>query len=346
MNENKKMMIEIDGSLGEGGGQVLRSALTLSMVTGQPFRITHIRARRAKPGLMRQHLVAVQAAAVVSAAHVEGAEVGSQDLLFVPGAVTGGEYSFAIGTAGSCTLVLQAILPALLFAKTASTVRISGGTHNPLAPPAPFIERAYCALLRKMGAAIEIDVERVGFYPAGGGVLVARIAPCVALAPLFLQQRGERIAAYAESVIAGVPVDVARRELAGVAAGLGWSDANLRTVQLPANQGPGNVLLATIEHAHVTTVFAAFGEKSVTSEHVAKALVGRVRRYLASGAVVDEYLADQLMVPLALAGGGSFTLDKLSQHARTNAAIIARFLPVAFTFTQTGDCTTCTVTAR
>ena len=337
------MMIEIDGSLGEGGGQVLRSALTLSMVTGQPFRITQIRARRPKPGLMRQHLVAVQAAAAISGAHVEGAEVGSQDLLFEPNVVTGGDYSFAIGTAGSCTLVLQTILPALLFAKTASTVRISGGTHNPLAPPAPFIARAYCTMLRKMGAVVDLDVERVGFYPAGGGVLVARIAPCAALEPLFLHERGERIAAYAESIIAGVPADVAQRELACVATGLGWREGNLRTVQLPANQGPGNVLLATLELEHVTVVFAAFGEKSVTSEHVAKSLVGRVRRYLASGAVVDEYLADQLMVPLALGGGGSFTLDKLSQHARTNADIIARFLPVTFAFSEVGSCTHCTV---
>jgi RNA 3'-terminal phosphate cyclase (ATP) len=338
------MMIEIDGSLGEGGGQVLRSALTLSMVTGQPFRITQIRARRAKPGLMRQHLVAVQAAAAISAAHVEGAEVGSQDLLFVPNSVTGGDYNFAIGTAGSCTLVLQTILPALLFAKTASTVRISGGTHNPLAPPAPFLERAYCTMLRKMGADIVLDVERVGFYPAGGGVLAARIAPCAALTPVFLHARGERIAAYAESVIAGVPVDVAQRELAYVGAALGWRDDSLRTVQLPSNVGPGNVLLATLEHEQVTVVFAAFGEKSVTSENVAKSLVGRVRRYLASGAAVDEYLADQLMVPLALASGGAFTLDKLSQHARTNAAIIGRFLPVTFDFTEADACTTCTVT--
>jgi len=337
-------MIDIDGSLGEGGGQIVRSALTLSMVTGQPFRITQIRARRSKPGLMRQHVVAVQAAAAISGAQVEGAEVGSQQLLFAPGAVKGGDYSFAIGTAGSCTLVLQTILPALLFADKASTVRISGGTHNPLAPPAPFVDRAYCNTLRKMGADIVLDVERVGFYPAGGGVLVARIAPCTALAPVFLHSRGERIAAYAESIIAGVPVDVAQRELAYVSTGLGWRDGNLRTVHLPPSQGPGNVLLATLEHEQVTVVFAAFGEKSVTSENVAKSLVGRVRRYLASGAAVDEYLADQLMVPLALAGGGAFTVDKLSQHARTNASVIARFLPVTFDFTEAGACTTCTVT--
>lgn len=338
------MMIDIDGSLGEGGGQVLRSALTLAMVTGQPFRITQIRAGRSKPGLMRQHLVAVQAAAAISGARVEGAEVGSQELLFAPGAIQGGDYSFAIGTAGSCTLVLQTILPALLFAQHASTVHISGGTHNPLAPPAPFIERAYCAMLRKMGAAIELDVERVGFYPAGGGVLLARVVPCARLHPVRLHERGERIAAYAESLIAGVPVDVAQRELACIGAGMGWRDEQLRIVRLPASQGPGNVLLATLEYKHVTAVFAGFGERAVSAETVAKNVLARMRRYLASGAVADEYLADQLMVPLALAGGGSFTVDKVSQHARTNATIIERFLPVALDFTATGACTMCTVT--
>jgi RNA 3'-terminal phosphate cyclase (ATP) len=338
------MTIEIDGSLGEGGGQVLRSALTLSMVTGQPFRITQIRARRAKPGLMRQHLVAVQAAASISGARVEGAEVGSQALLFAPGAVTGGDHRFAIGTAGSCTLVLQTILPALLLSPTPSTVHISGGTHNPLAPPAPFLERAYGAMLRRMGASLELEVKRAGFFPAGGGVLVARIAPCAGFMPLFLTQRGERIAAYAESVIAGVPVDVAHRELACIGAGLGWRGENLRVVQLPADQGPGNVLLATLEHEHVTAVFAGFGEKAVTAENVAKTLLGRVRRYIASGAVADEYLADQLMVPLALAGGGAFTVDTVSQHALTNATIIERFLPVRFAFARTGTQSTCTIT--
>jgi len=337
-------MIEIDGSLGEGGGQVLRTALTLAMITGQPFRISRIRARRPRPGLMRQHLVAVQAAAQISQAQVQGAEVGSQELVFVPGALEGGDYSFAIGTAGSCTLVLQTILPALLFAPAASTVRISGGTHNPMAPPAPFLERSYCTLLSKMGADVTLDVERVGFYPAGGGVLLAHVNPCAALTPLTLGARGARLAGYAESLIAGIPVEVAQRELMCIGAGMGWNGDQLRIVQLPPNDGPGNVLLVTLEHEHVTAVFAGFGEKSVPAESVARVVLGRVRRYLASGAVADEYLADQLMVPLALAGGGAFTLDKLSQHAQTNAGIIERFLPVRFAFAPADGCTRCTVT--
>ncbi|WP_332879756.1 RNA 3'-terminal phosphate cyclase [Massilia sp. S19_KUP03_FR1] len=338
-------MIEIDGSEGEGGGQVLRTALTLSMITGQPFRIVRIRARRIKPGLMRQHLAAVQAAAAISGAEVTGAQIGSTELLFQPQAIRGGDYTFAIGSAGSCTLVLQTILPALLFAPVASTVRISGGTHNPLAPPAPFLQRAYLPVLHQMGADVVLDVERVGFYPAGGGVLVARVAPCAGLAPVELCERGARSAGYAESVIAGVPLDVATRELEGVSSGLGWTGDDLRVVRLAPEYGPGNVLLATIVYEHVTAVFAGFGEKSVRAEAVAKALVGRVRRYIASGAVADEYLADQLMLPFALAGGGTFTVDKVSQHALTNASIIERFLPVRFAFTQHGARSTCAVTS-
>jgi RNA 3'-terminal phosphate cyclase (ATP) len=338
------MMIEIDGSEGEGGGQVLRTALTLSMITGQPFRIAQIRARRPKPGLMRQHLVAVQAAAQISGAEVAGAQIGSTELVFQPGAVRSGDYTFAIGSAGSCTLVLQTILPALLFAPSASTVRISGGTHNPLAPPAPFLQRAYLPVLHKMGAEMSLDVERVGFYPAGGGVIAARITPCHVLTQIDLCQRGARKGGYAESLIAGVPPDVATRELDGVRSGLGWQDDDLRVVRLAPDVGPGNVLLATIDYEHVTAVFAGFGEKAVRAESVAKALVGRVRRYIASDAAADEFLADQLMVPFALAGGGTFTVDKVSQHALTNAGIIERFLPVTFTFTQDGVKSTCAVT--
>ena len=337
-------MIEIDGSEGEGGGQVLRTALTLSMITGQPFRIAQIRARRNKPGLMRQHLVAVQAAAAISGAEVEGAQIGSMELRFAPAALRAGDYSFAIGSAGSCTLVLQTILPALLFAPAASTVRISGGTHNQLAPPAPFLQRAYLPVLHKMGADVTLDVERVGFYPAGGGVLMARVAPCAALAPLDLCERGARSSAYAESMIAGVPFDVATRELDCVASSLGLHGDDLRVVRLAPEHGPGNVLLATLVHEHVTAVFASFGEKSVRAETVAKALVARVRRFVAAGAALDEYLADQLMVPFALAGGGAFTVDKVSQHALTNATIIERFLPVRFTFSRHDTRSTCVVT--
>lgn len=336
-------MIELDGSAGEGGGQVLRTALTLSMITGRPFRIINIRARRAKPGLMRQHLVAVQAAAQVSAATVTDAGIGSQALTFVPQRIRSGDYQLAIGTAGSCTLVLQTILPALLFADAVSTVRITGGTHNPMAPPVQFLQRAYCRVLREMGASIDIDILRAGFYPAGGGVLLASVTPCTRLRPLELLSRGERVSAYAESFIAGVPASVARRELESIGAGMGWDQRQLRECSLPADQGPGNALLITLEHEYVTEVFTAFGEKKVRAEAVADSVLHQARRYIASNAAVGEYLADQIMLPAALAGGGRYSIERVSQHARTNAEVISRFLPVSITFEDGDRCAICVV---
>lgn len=334
-------MIELDGAAGEGGGQVLRTALTLSMITGQPFRIRNIRAGRQRPGLMRQHLVAVQAAARVCQTELVDAAVGAQTLLFEPGKIGAGNYEFAIGTAGSCTLVLQTVLPALLFADQASTVIVRGGTHNSMAPPSHFLQRAYGRVLAAMGATVDIHLNRFGFYPAGGGELVAGIQPCRALRRLDLLERGARRIGYAESFVAGVPESVARRELACIGAGMGWDGAQLQACVLPVEHGPGNALLLTLEHEHVTEVFSGFGEKAVRAETVAKHTLERARRYIASGAAVSEWLADQIMLPMALAGGGSFTTDRLSLHAHTNAEVIARFLPVRFEF-DAGE-TLCTV---
>ncbi|MDQ1832660.1 RNA 3'-terminal phosphate cyclase [Massilia scottii] len=338
-------MIELDGAVGEGGGQILRSALTLSMITGQAFCIKNIRAGRKKPGLLRQHLVAVQAATQISGATVTGAELGSQTLVFAPKAIKGGDYQFAIGSAGSCTLVLQTVMLALLHADGPSTVRISGGTHNPMAPPAQFLQRAYIPLLRKMGAEIDIELLRSGFYPAGGGCIVATIAPCPQLQQLTLMERGERVEGYAEGIVAGLPASIALRELECVGLGMNWTGDQLRMRGLPGEQGPGNALLITLEYEHATEVFCAFGEKMVRAETVAKGAMHEARRYIASQAAVGEHLADQLMLPMALAGGGSFTADVISQHAITNAEVIGRFLPVAITLEEGEQRSTCTVRA-
>lgn len=339
-------MIELDGASGEGGGQILRSALSLSMITGQPFRITNIRANRPKPGLMRQHLVAVQAAQQVSNAEIGAAAVGSRTLEFTPKQVQGGDYRFAIGSAGSCTLVLQTLLPALLYAKQASCISISGGTHNAMAPPAEFLQRAYGRALAQMGVTLDIALQRCGFYPAGGGEIVARIEPNAHPKPLHLLQRGERKDGYAESLIAGVPGRVAVRELEVIGLGMSWDQERLRVRGLPDEQGPGNALLLTLEHEHVTEVFCAFGEKMLRSEVVARKVLDSVRDYLKAGAAVGEYLADQLMLPMALAGGGSFTVGKVSQHARTNAEVIERFLPVKVRFSEQDGHALCVIDAR
>lgn len=326
------MMIELDGATGEGGGQILRTSLTLSMITGQPFRITNIRANRSKPGLMRQHLMAVQSAAHISGATVSQAEVGSTTLTFEPGPVRAGDYEFAIGTAGSCNLVMQTLIPALLCADGPSTVRVSGGTHNPMAPPAQFLQRAYCRALAAMGADVDIELVRSGFYPAGGGALRASITPCAQLKQIELAERGRRISAYAEAIVAGIPGSVAARELAAVGKGMGWEESQLLVRGLPAEHGPGNALLITFEFENVTELFSGVGEKGRSAESVAAHALGEARAYLASGAAVGEHLADQLMLPMAIAGGGVFTASVVSQHALTNADVIARFLPVQVSF--------------
>lgn len=339
-------MIELDGAIGEGGGQVLRTALTLSMITGKPFRIVNIRANRPKPGLMRQHLVAVQAAAEVCNAVIDAAEVGSQTLEFAPNIIKGGEYRFAIGTAGSCTLVLQTLLPALMYAEAPSVVSVTGGTHNSMAPPAHFLQRAYVRVLTEMGASIDIELKRFGFFPAGGGEIVARVTPCINLRPIELMARGERIAGYAESFVAGLPFSVAKRELDCVGSSMGWDESQLLVRGLSGDQGPGNALMVTLEHQYVTDVFCEFGEKMVRAETVAKNLIEQVRRYVASGAAVGEHLADQIMLLFALAGSGRFTTNRVSKHATTNAVVIAQFLPVEISFEENGPLSICVVRAN
>jgi len=256
-------MIELDGSVGEGGGQILRTSLSLAMCTGQAFTLDRIRARRSKPGLMRQHLTCVQAAAKVSGAAVRGAEPGSTTLVFEPGPVKAGDYEFSVGTAGSCTLVLQTLWPALMLAGSPSRLKLSGGTHNPMAPPFHFLERCYAPLLRRLGAGSDLDLRRLGFYPAGGGEM------------------------------------------------------------------------ATLAYENVSELFTQFGEKGVSSDSVANALVKEVRAYEASTAALGPHLADQWALPLALAvwrrgGEATYTCTELTDHATTNFSVIERFLPVRF----------------
>lgn len=327
-------MIELNGATGEGGGQILRTSLTLSMITGQPFRITNIRAGRAKPGLMRQHLMAVQSAAQVSDAVVTHAQVGSTELTFAPKKIKAGNYEFAIGTAGSCTLVLQTLLLALAHADGPSTIRISGGTHNPMAPTVQFLQRAYCRALATIGVEVDISLVRSGFYPAGGGIVVASVEPCAQMKQVSMMEPGQLRAAYAEAIVAGIPANVGSRELETVGSGLGFSESQLLMRGLPGEQGPGNALLVTLEHEHLTEVFSVIGEKSLRAETVAKKVVQETKEFIVSGAAVGEHLADQLLLPMALAGGGSFTTASVSQHTITNAEVIARFLPVGTTFAE------------
>ena len=333
-------MIEIDGSVGEGGGQILRTSLALSMCTGQPFALARIRARRAKPGLMRQHLTCVQAAAAVCGATVQGAELGSGTLVFEPGPVRAGDYTFSVGTAGSCTLVLQTVWPALMLADAPSRLKLSGGTHNPMAPPFHFLERCYAPLLHRLGADAELSLRRLGFYPAGGGEIEVTVHPArEALQPFDLLDRGEPVESYAECLAPALPGAVVRREFDALARALAWTPEQLRVPVVRQNEGPGNALMATLSHEHVCELFTQFGEKGVSSEQVAQAVAKEVRAYQASRAALGPHLADQWALPLALAvwkrgGEAAYTCTELTEHATTNFQMIERFLPVRFAATE------------
>ncbi len=335
-------MIELDGAVGEGGGQILRTGLALSMCTGRPMKIHRIRARRSKPGLMRQHLACVNAAVVISGAKVVGAELGSQELVFEPGEVRSGEYTFNVGTAGSCSLVLQTVLPPLMTAKGSSRLVLGGGTHNPMAPPFHFLDRSFAPLLRRLGVGLVLELRRLGFYPAGGGEFSATITPASGALALFdLTERGAAQEAYAECLTPALPQRVAQRELEVLGQALGWSSEQLHTPAVRQNEGPGNALMVTLVHEHVTEVVTAFGEKGVSSEAVARAVVNEVRVFQAATGALGPHLADQWMLPLALAVldrqvNAAYTCTEMTDHSKTNIGVIEAFLPVRFEVVESG----------
>lgn len=321
-------MLELDGSQGEGGGQILRTSLALSMVTGTPVRIRNVRARRSKPGLQRQHQVAVQAAARIGGARVTGAEVGSQTLTFEPGEVTPGEHRLSIGSAGSTTLVLQTVLPALLCAPEPSLLILEGGTHNPLAPPFEFLQRTYLPLVNRMGPRVHAELELYGFYPAGGGRIVVSVEPALELSGFELLRRGAIRGRQAVALVSRLPLHIAERELAVVAREDGWESLDLLAQEVKT-PGPGNVLIVSVESDALTEVFAGFGQRGVSAEEVAGRAVEEMRSYLAADVPVGEHLADQLLLLFALAGSGAYATVPLSGHTATQIDLIPRFLDVS-----------------
>jgi RNA 3'-terminal phosphate cyclase (ATP) len=321
-------MLTIDGSSGEGGGQILRTALALSTVTGKPFRIEKIRAGRPKPGLLRQHLTAVKAAATISGAAVDGAELGSGAVTYTPGIVSPGEFAFAVGTAGSATLILQTVLPALLTAASPSKLILEGGTHNPMAPPFDFLVKCFLPLINRMGPTVTAELERSGFYPAGGGRFNVSVTPAARLLPLEMLERGAIRNIKARAVVANLWRSIAVREANLVGRLLSLSDDSLIVEEIHGALGPGNAVTVEIEAEHHTEVFTGFGEVNVRAEGVATKVAQEARAYIASGVPIGRYLADQLLIPMALAGAGRFRTGPLSRHTTTNLEVIRQFLEV------------------
>ena len=327
-------MIEIDGSEGEGGGQVLRTSLALSVVTGQPFRLFNIRAKRSNPGLQRQHLTCVQAARDISGAEVSGGAIGSRDLTFTPGPVRAGRYRFAVGTAGSASLVLQTVLAPLLHADAASDLTLEGGTHNAWAPPFDFLEHTFLPLLACMGPRVELRLERHGFYPVGGGALSARVVPGHEWRAFKLLEREQEPEWSATALLSKLPDKVGEREIKVVQRKLQQKGKRFK-VQQVESPGPGNAVVIRADCGNVCEVFTGFGKRGKPAEQVAKDAAREAGNWAKTGAPVGEHLADQLLIPMALGAGGRFRTVEPSGHTRTNIETIRRFLEVAIEIEQT-----------
>jgi len=319
--------IEIDGSHGEGGGQVLRTSLALALITGKKFHLRNVRAKRPKPGLQAQHLMCVEAAAKIGSAKVRGASLQSTDLAFEPGEVKAGNYHFKIGTAGATSLVLHTVyLPLALHG--ASTVTIDGGTHVKAAPCYHFLERTWTAYLQTLGLTIELSLARTGFYPRGGGSISARIAPCASVSP-FRGMMTQKIACA--KVIAGVaslPTHIAERMIEQVGYRLEKLFLEFESTIEHWQGGPGCMIGIELRTAPAPTFVFALGEKGKPAEMVAHEAADQAEEYLnASPPAVDEHSADQLLLPLAVAQGPSeFHVARISSHLMTNASVVRQFV--------------------
>jgi len=322
-------MILIDGRIGEGGGQILRTALSLSAATGKAFRLIHIRRKRSKPGLRHQHLACVSAVTEICGAHCKGNRLESLELEFTPGPIRGGEYFFNIPTAGSAMQVMQTVLPILSRAPAVSTVRVRGGTHNPGAPPFEFFILSFLPLLKQLGVTAEMQIRRHGFYPVGGGEIVATIHPLVERTPNFsLLQRGEPDIAGAEILISWLPRSIAERGSKILQQKLHWGENKITITEIDDSPGPGNVLMIRVKYGTQTFLFTAFGQRGKAAEQVAAEACDMFTSFGLSRAALDEHLANQILPYLALANGGVYTAQSLSLHTKTNIEVIRRFLEV------------------
>ena len=347
----------IDGSTGEGGGQILRTSLTLACVTGKSLRMENIRAARRNPGLAKQHLSCVKAACQICDGQCRGASLRSQVLEFQPGPVRGGDFSFDIGSAGSASLVLQTVLPALFLADGPSTVTVTGGTHNPMAPPFDFLRETFLPAIAGAGFEGDCKLIKHGFYPAGGGKITFNIRPwekgkgrTIDLCELSGEPR-----IYARIYIAKLPSHIAQRQRTLLLES-GLNIQNIEHIEVMDSDGPGNCVmlrlcsrrqggLDTVQGFALgrTTVFTAFGMRGKPSQEVVGEVVKLAKDFLAGGAAVDRFLADQLLIYMAMSShfvkdnkmgartkAGRYTTNELSSHLQTNMEVIKKFLPVDF----------------
>lgn len=322
MSSLSKPLLKIDGRIGEGGGQILRTALALSLCTKTPFQIEQIRAKRKKPGLLAQHLTCVRAATQIGNAQVQGDELGSTTLRFEPGELQAGKFEFDIGTAGSTTLVLQAVLPALGLANAPSELLLHGGTHNPAAPTFDFLQHTLAPVLARIGLGLELSLERHGFYPAGGGRIRVKVTPCAGYSPLELVDRSPIRERSAHILLLNLPESLVRRESILLQPALGVEPE----LQQASGHGQANVVSIRLRSDELCETFTAFGDPRLRVEAITRGLIDLAMEYDRSGAPVGPHLADQLIVFMALAGEGRFRTSFATPHTKTAIEVCRLFL--------------------
>ena len=315
-------MIEIDGSMGEGGGQILRSALAFSALLGVPVRIYNIRAKRRPPGLKPNHLTTVNAIATITKAEVKGLKLGSREIVFKPRTILSGRFSFDIGTAGSIPLVLQAILPVLAFAPGKTEIRIRGGTAVPFSPPIHYLKLVFLEALRRMGVFAEIEVKRMGYYPRGGGIVIARVEPSEFVLPIRLERPGKKHKAFAR--ISNLPRRIVSDMLRTASEMIPGLETSRK--EYPAlDKGCGIVIYSTDE--------GIIGADQLCKKGVHATKIGRMaaEKYLAelnAQAGADRHLADHLIIRSSIARGESvIKTSEITSHTRTQIDLLKIFLP-------------------
>ncbi len=332
MENEQRDRIEIDGSFGEGGGQILRTALALSVLLRQPFTLHHIRARRKNPGLGHQHLTAVNALAKISGARVEGNVIGSQKLTFNPGGVCPGDYRFQIGTAGSTTLLLQALLLPLCLSQMSSRLILEGGTHVPWSPPYHYLSDVLFPTLHLMGVSVAGRIDEWGWYPKGGGVLLVEVHPSPSFKPISLLKRGslKRIRGVSAASLLPKHVAVRQREeaLRRIEKELKFG-AEITMLPDAPSRGPGSLLFLVAESEKAVAGFSSLGRRGKRAEEVAGEAVNSLKDYLEKEDCLDPHLADQLVPFMAMAkGNSSFTTTRVTEHLLTNLWVVQHFTSV------------------
>jgi RNA 3'-terminal phosphate cyclase (ATP) len=330
----EKNIVCIDGSYGEGGGQILRTSLTLSCMLGRPIEVINIRKARRKPGLQPQHLTAVKAAAAISHAHVRGAELSSTALRFSPGAIVGGDYFFDVserkGSAGSTSLVLQTVLLPLCFAGNPSTVTVIGGTHVPWSPSFHYLKKVFLPMLSVIGVSTDLDIEKWGWYPIGGGKIIARIIPGKEFKPIAISDRGKSVRVTGISAISNLPRDIGVRQRDRALKMLSQRgiDANIDIVGAPS-PGKGTLIFILAEFENISAGFDALGAISKRAEEVADEACRALFEYKDTNGALDPHLADQI-IPYAAFGRGTseFTTSRVTQHLLTNIWVVKQFLDI------------------